>query len=217
MQITHEEAHKLIQFKADQALNSDSLNLLNAHLKACAECTEYSFAFQGMEKTLKGTMQKHWYVQPLPLSMDILQGKLKHRSGSNNYLGIRRALAGFAVMAFVFAAWQFTLSGKSPSSPVIYAAQIPTPSLTGTSTQSEVDNCKKIEYEVRPHDTLESLAQQFLTSKEEIRELNNLFSEDIQPAMKLLIPVCDQTPTGAFLPPTFTITPSLDISADTPG
>src|SRR4030095_6096941 len=177
MQITHEEAHKLIHFKADQALNSDSLNLLNAHLKDCVECAEYNCAFQGMEKSLKATMHKHWYVQPKPLSLDVLQGKLKSNSRSNNYLTIRRALAGIAVMAFVFVAWQFTLSGRSLPNPAIYVAQIPTPSLTGTSTQSDVDNCKKFEYEVRQNDTLESLALQFSTSKLEIMNLNNLLSE----------------------------------------
>lgn len=217
MQITHEEAHKLIQFKVDQTLNSDNLHLLNAHLKDCAKCAEYNFTFQAMEKILNETMQKHWHIQPVPISMDILQGKLKFNSRSNNFLTIRRVLAGFAVMVFVFTAWQFTASGKSFTNTAVSVAQIPTPSLTGTSTQAEANSCKEIEYRVHNNDTLESLAQHFATSKQEIMTLNNLISEAIHPAMILLIPVCDQTPTGAFLHPTFTITPSLDISADTPG
>jgi len=217
MPITHDEAHKLIQFKADQALNSDSLNLLNAHLTDCIECAQYNFTFQEMEKTLNATMQKHWSVQPLPLSMDILEGKLRSKSTANNFLTTRRALIGIAVMTFIFAAWQFNAPGKIFTSPMLGTAPIPTPSLTGTSTQQDANNCKKIQYEVRNNDTLENLARQFSTSEQGLIDLNNLPSEDIRPSMILLIPVCNLTPTDTLLPPTFTNTPSLDIIAYTPG
>jgi predicted anti-sigma-YlaC factor YlaD len=68
MPITHEEAHKLIQFNADEILKGVEKKLLEAHLDSCESCRIYAGSIQELESTLMPVMQRRWNQHPLPQS-----------------------------------------------------------------------------------------------------------------------------------------------------
>jgi LysM domain-containing protein len=217
MQITHEEARQLIQFNTDHTLPLTKRELLDSHLKECVECTSYRQDMDAVGNTLQTTMRKHWSAQVRHLDVQIIREKLQPVSLSSNFLPTRGVLVGMVVLLFVLASWQFVNSNNKPAMLVTNLSPIPTPSLLLTGTNSNLNNCQKMKYEVQQGDTLERLAQQFSTSIEAISQLNNLQSTNIQPGMKLIVPVCDPTPTRTSRTPTLTITPMLEPITYTPG
>lgn len=219
MQITHQEARHLIQFRADRALNPNKKEMLNAHLKGCAECADYANEIQETEATLRTTLQKHWNVRYRPLEVNDIKVKIIPAAGLRDFLTTRSALVGITLLFFVFSLWQFTSTnnGSARSSMVVSISPIPTPSLLVTSTQNNFDNCQMIRYEVRQDDTVKGIAHRFSASENAIRELNNLQPEVAILPTKLIIPICELTPTGTTHPPTFTNTPSLELFTYTPG
>jgi len=217
MQITHEEAVRLIQFNADQTLLMEKKKILNEHLRACSECRAYAKRFTEMEYAIKGVMRKQWNVRPAPLSIDILTGENYGRKSSSASLITRTAMISIAFLTFIFVGWQFTstnnpTTGKLPVMPVI-----PTPSTFYTVTKYSLQDCAKISYQVQKSDTLESIAEHFSIPKEVVREVNHINTETIELNTILLIPVCESTPTSTIQPPTFTITPFLEPFTTTPG
>ena len=217
MYITHEEAIQLIQYSADQALNGHKEKMLDEHLKDCARCRAYAQQISEMEIVLQRITRKQWNQYPAPLSIDILLTTKYLGKSRSALLVTRKALIAVAFTVFVFIGWQFTFTntvgnGNFPSLP-----PIPTPSTIYTTTADSAVRCKEIRYHVQSNNTLESIALYHNTSKEIIMSLNKLDSETIHPAMELLIPVCDSTPTSTTYPPTFTITPFLDPVTFTPG
>ena len=66
MQITHEEARRLIQFDADETLNGIERNLLEDHLNSCLECRRYAGRIQEVESILGHMMRRRWNQQFLP-------------------------------------------------------------------------------------------------------------------------------------------------------
>ena len=219
MQITHEEARRLIQFKADNSLNSTNEEKLSSHLKDCRGCRDYLSSIHETESTLRQTMRKQWNVHPLPLQMDVLYARAYSNPGANILLTTRRALVGIAVLMFAFLTWQ-SMSNKASS---VQAPQlgtlpmIPTPSVQTTATNTLQSDCQEVRYIVQQGDTLESIAQHFSASKESILAANNLSGETLIPSKELIVPVCTSTPSGTVHPPTFTITPIYEIISTTPG
>ena len=219
MQITHQEARRLIQWRADQPLDFGEREMLNTHLRSCVVCAEYANEIQDTETTLRRTLGKHWDVKPLPLKLVDIKEKIIPNHKPSDFLATRSALVGMAVLFFFFAYWQFSSTHNGFRNPVhLGVPAIPTPSLPLTSTQNNFDNCQMRQYDVQPNDTVESLARRFLIAKEAIRDLNNLQADvDMLPNL-LIIPVCELTPTGTTHPPTSTTnTPSLEFITYTPG
>jgi predicted anti-sigma-YlaC factor YlaD len=64
MQITHEEAHRLIQFNIDGTLDLNNQETLNTHLRGCADCRVYSDEVKETVSTLREIMRKHWNLRP---------------------------------------------------------------------------------------------------------------------------------------------------------
>ena len=218
MQITHEEARRLIQFKADNSLNATNEERLTSHLKDCKVCRDYWNSIQETESTLRQTMRKQWNVHPLPLQMDVLYARAYSNPGANILLTTRRALVGIAVLMFAFLTWQ-SMSNKASSvqAPLGTLPMIPTPSAQTTATNTLQSDCQEVRYIVQQGDTLESLAQYFSVSKESIVAANNLSGETLVSSRELVILVCTSTPSGTVHSPTFTITPIYEIISTTPG
>ena len=220
MQITHEEAHKLIQFKADNNLNPVNEEKLFAHLKVCMECRTYFDAVKETESVLRQTLRKQWNARPLPLHMDFIYGNINSRGSVSTFMTTRKALIGIFSMIFAFFAWQsMTTSALPRQNPLNTVPLIPTPSIQyqTTATGTLQEDCKEIMYIVKQGDTLESVARQFSVSVEAILSANDLTGESIGSIRELVIPACETTPTSTIYPPTFTITPNLETIPTTPG
>jgi len=205
MPITHAEAHRLIQFDADDVLNAAQKRALAAHLEDCPECRSYSEDIRELEIILLPAMQKHWSLQPLPLSITTLVTKSASKVQASLILTTRRAAVATVLIAFVFGAWQFALANMQGSGHLpLIVAPVPTPSTQ--STRTKIVNCTEIFYKVREDDTLESIASQFSASKTEIMSRNQMQTETIHPGMELTVPFCNLTPTGTLYPTLMTNT-----------
>jgi hypothetical protein len=217
MLITHQEARRLIQRRADEALLDVDRNLLDAHLDACAECQKYAADTSDLEATLQHLMQRRWDHQPLPLSREqTVSGKPIHISQSI-FFATRIVAMGVICLAFLFNIWQFTQPSRQRATPP--AAEIPlipTPALQSMGVQATDQTCEPILYEVKEDDTIESIAARFSIPAREILSTNHLTTETLNTAVKLTIPVCSPTPPGTPNIVSTTFTPLLDPNTITP-
>lgn len=217
MEITHEEARRLIQHNTDQALKQDKQIMLRAHLDGCPDCRGYAAELKETENTLRRVMHRQWNLRPTPLSMNVLTLKGNYKRRTSMILATRTALVSIAIMTFIFGVWQFRLTSESPSQRPLSILPVPTPSTQLTSTKLVLQNCEEIKYKAQENDTLESIADQFSTLKESIMIANEMKTEVISPTMELIIPICGSTPTGTVNPATLTIhTPSTSPTTTTP-
>ena len=219
MKITHEEARRLIQTKADHGLKTAVEEGLNTHLQTCAECRSYFDAIRETESVLRQTLQKQWNARPLPLQMDVIFEKVNSKRGTSIFLTTRTALISFALILFTFVIWQSMAAGnwESQQSPLGTVPLIPTPSTQYTVTTTLQNDRDTVRYIVQSGDTLENIAQHFSIPMESILIANNLTGESITLSQELTIPVCELTPTSTTHPPTFTITPIFETITTTPG
>lgn len=218
MQITHDEAHRLIQFDTDNALNSRQKSELVAHLDACEECKLYAESIQGIGSLLRPFFQRNWNRQPIPLPMAALAGKRNQTVTPSTFLATRIAIAGIICISFVFSIWQFTVSTHStPGVSLITVPPMPTPSTRLVSMTSTSSNCAGGSYHVKENDTLEGIAERFALSKEEILTSNGIPAEAFRSGMQIIIPACTSTPTGTVNAQTTTYTPSFGPITSTPG
>jgi hypothetical protein len=217
MSITHTEARRLIQFRADDALKDVEINLLEAHLNSCVECQKYAAETHDLESTLQHLMQRRWDRQPLPLSREqTVSANPKHFLQSI-FFATRIVAMGVICMAFLFNIWQVTQSGRQKATPP--AAEIPlipTPSLQSAGAEATDPACESIYYQVKNGDTIEGIATRFSVSAEEIRATNSLRTETLLTSMKLSIPVCSPTPQGTPNIVSTTFTPLLGPNTLTP-
>jgi len=218
MSISHKKAQQLIQFRADDVLDLTNEAQLRAHLNECEACRSYSNELKSTVTVLKKTMQKQWNTTALPLQVEGLYGKVFSRMSLGGFLTTRTALAGIALLLFAFISWQSISSNHASRqySPNMLPL-IPTPSMNQTATTISVKDCQNIEYSVQEEDSLESIARQFSVSVESILIANNLMSLSLKSIQKLVIPICETTPTSTTNPPTFTITPIFEPVTTTPG
>lgn len=220
MQITHEEAHRLIQFRLDQGLEPHKEKLLQTHLNDCIACRSFSQEIKEMENILVPAMKRHWNLEPAPLSIAGVMENNNSRWSTNTVLTTRTALISLVIVAFVLSAWPFTRSeSRTPTPMPISVLPIPTPASQSTSTKISLPDCEERLYQVQGNDTLESIALRFSVPKERIIAINHLSTGRVRTNMDLLIPICASTPTGTFHPSTLTITftPFNDPTASTPG
>jgi hypothetical protein len=217
MQITHEEAHQLIQIKVDRTLSLTNQELLDSHLKGCLECNRYKQEIEAVEDTLQVTMRKHWNAQVHHLDVRAINEKSKPINLISNLFPTRSIMIGMVIVLFVFTSWQLVEWNNKSAMLITNVSPIPTPSLLLTGTNNNFNSCQKLQYEVQPGDTLGSLAHQFSTSQAALIQLNDLQSENVLPGTKLIVPVCGLTPTRTSRTPTLTTTPMLEPITYTPG
>ena len=219
MQITHQEARRLIQFHSDGALNSQEKVVLFAHLKACSECSTYAEEINEVENLLPSIMKRQWDLRPLPFSMDAIHARGKSKAITNNILTIRTAIITVIFAVFTFTAWRFTLSGNQKGNQIpLGIPPAPTPSAQSTSTRIMSENCEFGFYTIQPNDTLTSIAHQFSTTEEQIMTINHMTTATLLPSMELMVPACNFTPTSTVnaVGLTTTYTPTFNSIVSTP-
>jgi hypothetical protein len=219
-QITHEQARRLTNFNIDQALDANTLSMLNSHLNGCTECRSYASELGEVEIILR-KMKHRWDLRPAPLHLDQITSRNKNKAFrfANTMTIARTATMVLAVIAVVISAWQFSMVNvTSPTAPSA-VIPIPTPSTYLTSANGMLRNCDYVLYQVQAGDTLDGIAAQFSVSKETIMEFNGMKAEKIGPSMQIRIPICDHTPTATINTPTTTITltPQFEPITITPG
>jgi LysM repeat protein len=219
MQLTHEQAHKLIQLKMDTVLNADESAALSSHLRGCMACQRYANEMNEVERLLLPVLKSRWNVQPIPLSISALTGRSKKIQAST-LLTMRTAAFSLVFMVLFFSAWQFVISGPSISRQIsLSVAPAPTPSLQTVQFTRTTETCEMLLYTVQGNDSLARIAERFSVSEDEIRAINDLNTNVISTPMQLVIPSCNFTPTGTVYPATFTTTytPILHPTTATPG
>ena len=216
MQITHEKARQLIQFALDGGLDIPQKRLLDSHLATCRDCQRYADSMQNMESVLRPLLQRQWNPQPLPLSTSVLTSRAHSKTSDAMVMATRIAAIGVMFAIFMFSAWQLTYSKPRSSSPI--AASVPPIPMPSTSTElaatTETQTCETTIYVVRDNDTLESVADHFAMSKEELLTANHMKTHAMQVGMTLMIPDCNYTPTANIS--TTTYTPILSTITSTP-
>lgn len=221
MQITHEEAHRLIQFNTDDALKMKEKMVLLEHMQACAECRAYAQSLTEIESILRPLLQKNWNKQPLPLSMTSILRRRNQGVAEGALLATRMVVIGIICMGFLFSVWQFTVTAQAtPAVSAFSVPPMPTPSTQNISITSTSNHCAVQPYVVQNNDTVESIAQRFSVSKNELLIANNLSSESpslLTTGRQILIPTCTSTPTGTLNASTITYTPSRQVITSTPG
>ncbi len=217
MSITHEEARRLIQFKADDALRGIDITSLEAHLSTCLECQKYAASLQELESALPLLLHRRWSQSPLPLSTGKALSRKPIRWKQDLFFATRIMAMGLLCVAFLFNIWRFTQSGgQGTNPPPAQITMIPTPSAQSAVTKVQDQKCEPFLYEVRKNDTLESIAKQYSITMDQIQRENQLSTTGLTQNMKLSIPGCSPTPSGTpnssttiftSLPGTTTLTP----------
>src|SRR5215213_4658116 len=127
MEITHEQARRLIQMKLDRALNQQEAAELSTHLRHCTDCQTYTKELNEVEGLLVPVMKQQWALQPAPLSISALIRETT-KTQTRILLTIRTAAISFIFVAVFFGMWQFLLSNPSVSNqmpPDVPAMPIP--------------------------------------------------------------------------------------------
>lgn len=219
MQITHDEARKLIHFDSDDALKPHESSELQTHLETCEECQAYTNSIKGMEAILRPILQRKWNQQPIPhLLLTTVLAKNRKGISQGTSLATRIVVIGIICMGFVFSVWQFTVSSQpTPTALLVSVPPVPTPSTQFMSATSMFDQCEGRPYVVRESDTLDSIALQFSVTQQDIKSMNDLGSATLQKGQEIRIPICTSTPTGTVDALTTTYTPFMSPITSTPG
>ena len=218
MQITHEEAHRLIQFDTDHALKLYEKNDLIAHLDACEECKIYAESIKEIGALLHPFFQRNWNQQPIPLSVAALIGKRNQSARPGTLLATRIAIISIICISFVFSVWQFTTSTHSASDvSLLTVPPMPTPSTRLVNMTSTSSTCVGRSYRVKENDRLESISETFAVSQQELLTANRLTSEAFKAGVQIIVPSCTSTPTGTVNAQPTTYTPSSRPITSTPG
>lgn len=220
MQITHEEARRLIQLDSDEVLEAPQKRVLDSHLASCPECRNYADGIQRMESILRPLLQRQWAQRAIPLPIETLVSRSDHKLQESVLLATRIAAVGVMFIVFMFSVWQFAL--PKPSTTGSISASVPPIPVPSTSTQlmstkMQSGNCEEVTYTVQENDSLASIAAKFTISQKNIMAANNMQSETVVTGTKLMIPVCNFTPTGTVSTLTTTFTPVLHMITSTPG
>lgn len=220
MQITHEEAHRLIQFEADGELKLQQRNMLASHLQECSTCQQYADSIETMESILRPMLQRNWNREHHPLPLRMLMARENSSVPERLLMATRIAALAVVFLAFFASAWNFTLSSRRTPTPFLQSVPvIPTPftSTMTAGTQAGFENCTINIYTVQENDTLASIADRFAIPADHIRQINPVRSETLTTGQVLSIPLCNLTPANPTASHTTTFTPVLYSSTTTPG
>jgi hypothetical protein len=220
MQISHEEAHRLIQFHVDGELKTPQSNLLTSHLKECAKCQQYAATIEKMESALRPLLHRNWDRDPLPLSISMLLEKDKYRASDRIVVATRIAALAVVFLAFFASAWNFTSTSRQTPTPLLQNVPvIPTPFTSTMTVGTEIgfENCTVLSYLIQKNDTLASISSQFAVPAQQIRQINAMQNDSVNAGQVLSIPICSSTPANPTASHTTTFTPVLYTIATTPG
>lgn len=211
MQITHEQAHNLVQRNMDQALIGNEKVILALHLDSCPECCHYANSIKEMESVLLPMMQRRWNRLPPPRPTGIVAQRKPSKFSQRINLATRIVAMGAICITLLFHIYQVRqTTDHRPSPPYANIVPVPTPTMQSTSTMLTNQNCDQILYTALENDTFENIAGQFSVSTDEILRANNITMEAPYQGMRLLIPICGPTPTGPRQTLATTFTPLLN-------
>lgn len=224
--ISHEQARGLLQAAEDQTLGPDQRENLDSHLSACGECRAYAEELNETGQALRETLQVRWNVTPLPISMEAILRSANTKGTDqpslkiiSRFAAVPAMLIAFLAIAITFSVWRYS-SGTNPPTQTLSASalQVPTPSAQWTATRSIPTDCDILLYEVQEKDTLASIADQFLVSREMLIEYNHLSTEVLSVHTQIKIPVCNSTPLVSSKTPQSTLayTPHAEFTLSTP-
>jgi len=217
MSITHDEARRLIQFRADEDLKEFDKNLLETHLRSCTECQNYEANLNDLELTLRPLLRRKWSHYALPYSTTRVVTGVSQKYIQNIFFATRIVAMGLICIVFLINIWPLTKPGGQGSiQPSANIPLIPTPSLQSTQTKINYQKCEPILYEVQQGDTLTSIAARFSVAPQEIKNANQLKGETLKKSMHLSISVCDTTPSGTPNIVSTAFTPLLESTTLTP-
>jgi hypothetical protein len=220
MQISHEEAHRLIQFHVDGELKTPQSYLLTSHLKECAKCQQYAATIEKMESALRPLLHRNWDREPLPLSIGMLMERDKFRAFDSILMATRIAALAVVFLAFFASAWNFTSTSRQTPTPLLQNVPvIPTPFTSTMTVGTEIgfENCTVLSYLIQKNDTLASISSQFAVPAQQIRQINAMQNDSVNAGQVLSIPICSSTPANPTASHTTTFTPVLYTIATTPG
>jgi LysM repeat protein len=214
--LTHLKAQYLLQAAADNILTPFDETNLNGHLAKCEECRHYAEHLGKLQDDLRRITRYRWNHLNAILSAD----EIKNRSAIVKAQAYNLQILGKFSVAMVVLAILFiltinissTIKGTPAAISVLSLTPeetvlTPTPSITGTVTNSLVQECNDIAYIVQENDTLDSIAARHSISKDTIKQHNGLAVDMLTVDMVLVIPVCERTPANSTITPTTTATP----------
>ena len=220
MQITHEQARQLIQFRLDGELKYREHSLLASHLETCKQCQQYADSCVNVESVLRPLLHRNWDREPISLSIDRLTAKSNQKALDTLVVATRIAAVGAVFFAFFFSAWNFTISSRRTPTPFQQSVPvIPTPYLSTVTagTQADPKGCTTTTYIVATNDTLAVIADRFGVSEEQILDASSLPNTTVIAGQALRIPICRTTASSPTASHTTTITPALFSTTTTPG
>lgn len=225
-EITHQKARSLLHRAADQMLSEEEKSTLDAHLANCQDCLDYASDLSALEVNLREAFHSSWDSRQGP-RLDLLAilkpspAKLLWNNifGHANTIGkatiIALLVAGYFIIANLLGIPAPIASEKTATAlptpnefaPVHAISPTPSAKLSPASTISQT--CETATYLVQENNTLASIALHYKVAPESILEYNHLTSETVVPGMKLLIPLCNNSPseTATLVGNSITITP----------
>src|SRR5512133_2718346 len=105
--MTDEEARKLIQLNADEALGQQEKGTLATHLQGCLECRVYADEIQDLEGVLAPLLKRQRNLQPVPHFAGAILAQKNSKIHMSMTLATRTVAIGVVLLAFLFSAWQF--------------------------------------------------------------------------------------------------------------
>jgi len=224
-EITHQEAHSLLQAAADQILKPGERSTLDRHLSKCQECSEYANNLSALETGLRTVFHAHLdRYKPAKLDLQTITRPTLAKLIWSSLFGPTGALGKVVIVAVLLLGY-FVVSNligiqnpianyetatilPTPNEFSSANSQSPTPSAQYTLTGLMSQACKTVTYYVQESDTLERIAIQHGISQESILEYNLLKSNTVYTGMELVIPLCNSTPSHTATIPKNTITPT---------
>lgn len=213
--INHHTARALLQSAADQNLDLSSQALLDAHLAECDTCRDYAQSLSDLQDGLRRVTRQQWNIRNNPLPLRSIRERARKVAvrrrieAAAGRLAVVPVLALAVMMAVRLAGPRqipqsvddLTLSTPSP------ASLTPMPSSHTTATKLiDPAVCQEFVYIVQENDTLEAIAARYGVPKETIAAYNGMGSYEVSAQTRLVIPVCQATPTGTVTVPVITIT-----------
>ena len=215
--LTHLKAQYLLQAAADSILTPLDETDLTGHLAKCEECRHYAEHLSKLQDDLRRITRYRWNHINATLSADEIKNRsaiVKTQAYNMQILGkFSVAMVVFAILFILTINISSTIKGTPAAisvlslTPAEGTVLTPTPSITGTVTNSLVQECNDIAYVVQENDTLEIIAARHSVSKETIKQHNGLAADMLTVNMVLVIPICERTPANSTRTPTTTATP----------
>jgi len=185
--ISHEDARRLMQARADGLLSETERIALEAHLKNCESCQAQAAELQALNEQLSNVLKTRLESNREP-SVNLLarvQENNRRNIVMNRIQFSIRTLAGIAALLLVAFAFAYAIprlhgpAAETGTDIADYSQRTPA---------AAQEQCEDISYTVQNGDTFNSIAAHFKTSPESIQRMNNLQPDGLYVGMQILVP-----------------------------